>query len=401
MGAVVDSRPSQQLDGGRPSVGERLLALLSRTTSGGRFIPEIDGLRFFAIFLVILFHIDLVLYQTAHVTPATRTLFSKLINLGNVGVPLFFGVSGFILSLPFANHYLLGKSKPRLSSYYWRRVTRLEPPYIVCMLIYFVFKVHSEGFYFDTIKHLLASLAYLHNAIYHTGSSINFVAWSLEIEVQFYLLSPFLASVFLISNVRLRRLVIVGSAVLFALAQRHLGWTHFELGGTLLNQLQYFLVGFLLADLYIMDWKERPNRNYGWDVLVVACLAAGVLVMYYRYWVNLLVPILTFIGYVGAFRGVIANRITRNSWIAVTGGMCYSIYLYHVIILGLTYHHFSKYFTIAGNYDVNMLVQSMVLVPIIIVISAIFFLWLEKPFMQKDWPGRWKSALEKAFLRRK
>ena len=43
------------------------------------------------------------------------------------------------------------------------------------------------------LPHLLASLGYVHNIVYGVPSTINVVAWSLEIEVQFYILAPALA----------------------------------------------------------------------------------------------------------------------------------------------------------------------------------------------------------------
>ncbi|MCC6233784.1 MAG: hypothetical protein IT580_14125, partial [Verrucomicrobiales bacterium] len=37
---------------------ERLLRLCARETSGGRFIPQIDGLRSLAVIAVLLYHLD-------------------------------------------------------------------------------------------------------------------------------------------------------------------------------------------------------------------------------------------------------------------------------------------------------------------------------------------------------
>src|SRR5450755_867022 len=42
----------------RAPIGDWLLARFSRETSSGRFIPEMDGLRFAAIGMVVLFHLN-------------------------------------------------------------------------------------------------------------------------------------------------------------------------------------------------------------------------------------------------------------------------------------------------------------------------------------------------------
>ena len=51
------------------------------------------------------------------------------------GVELFFIISGFILGLPFAKQYLAGGKQVRLGAYFLRRLTRLEPPYILILCI--------------------------------------------------------------------------------------------------------------------------------------------------------------------------------------------------------------------------------------------------------------------------
>ena len=187
----------------------RLRQRLLRITSSGRFIPEIDGLRFFAIGAVLLFHVNGYYRDKCGRTfdpPLEQDPLYLLFNLGNIGVQLFFVLSGFILALPFAEHHLLGAPKVPLKGYYYRRLTRLEPPYIVNLLLLFSARVLLAGTALGLLPHLLASLFYVHSLTYGTWSRINFVAWSLEIEVQFYLLAPLLAWLFAIPGRRLRRM---------------------------------------------------------------------------------------------------------------------------------------------------------------------------------------------------
>jgi peptidoglycan/LPS O-acetylase OafA/YrhL len=54
------------------------------------------------------------------------------------------------------------------------------------------------------LPHLAASVGYMHYLIFQAPSAINSVAWSLEIEVQFYILAPLLSMVFAIRNGDLR-----------------------------------------------------------------------------------------------------------------------------------------------------------------------------------------------------
>src|SRR5437667_40038 len=115
------------------SFSRRLLVRLSRETSSGRFIPEMDGLRFVAIAMVVLFHLNGYLTAKA-VSPqyaftARSDWITQVALVGFRGVELFFVISGFILGLPFAAHHIAGAPRVSLSKYYLRRLTRLEPPY--------------------------------------------------------------------------------------------------------------------------------------------------------------------------------------------------------------------------------------------------------------------------------
>jgi peptidoglycan/LPS O-acetylase OafA/YrhL len=81
--------------------GDRLARRLSRRTTSGRYIAEIDGLRFVAIAMVVLFHAQLRLNEAfgAQVgpPPAPHNLGDVAIAQGRFGVHLFFVISGFIL----------------------------------------------------------------------------------------------------------------------------------------------------------------------------------------------------------------------------------------------------------------------------------------------------------------
>src|ERR1700693_3858993 len=95
----------------RAPIGAWLLARASRETSSGRFIPEMDGLRFAAIGMVVLFHLNgyLMAKSTAcAVSTAQSDWLVPAVLVGFRGVELFFVISGFILGLPFAAHYLKG-----------------------------------------------------------------------------------------------------------------------------------------------------------------------------------------------------------------------------------------------------------------------------------------------------
>jgi len=341
-----------------------------RITSSGNFIPEIDGLRFIAITSVLLYHLShfLTVKMGSQETSGSFSFVKQILANGNLGVPLFFVISGFILGMPFAKFHMQ-KGKPvSLKKYFFRRLTRLEPPYIVVMTILFfatvfVAKKLPVG---AGLESYFSSIFYVHNFVYGKAVTplLNTVAWSLEIEVQFYILAPLMGLIFSIKSASARRLLIAGAA-------------------------GFFLIGFLLVDLYISKavilpktkfdglialvffivlWAFNKNdfatpvKQCTWELIVLA----SIFMVYYYVLIN------------KVFRFLSLSLITN------IGGMCYSIYLLHYPIISmfgntLIKHSFSKYAFI------NVSIYSVVLLACVMGISSVFFLLIERPCMDKDW----------------
>lgn len=394
MATTVEARLSLQL---------RLLEPYRRITSTGQFIPEIDGLRFLAIFSVYIYHLagDVLRHSPPGYAQSLESNRLFLVTqILNVGVPLFFVISGFILSLPFAEGHLNRRQPVALKKYFWRRVTRLEPPYFLCLLLFFTLKViAARGSAGALLPHLIASIFYVHNPIFGRPSDIDYVAWSLEIEIQFYLLAPALGLVFRIASAAIRRSVLV-AAVLLASGVSRLAFSHPPLQLSLLAYAQYFLAGFLLAEYYLAEGGKRRRTNRLWDLVAVAA-GSSILVLLVRgagrmEWA---MPWLILALYIAAFRGVAVNRFVTNPWIATIGGMCYSIYLLHnycIAALGTVTERLSP----SGAFSLRLLVQFLVMTPVVLAICALYFRFIERPCMRPDWPRQLRSALVRIKSRR-
>ena len=180
-------------------LSEYLLSKLRRVTSGESYLPEVDGVRFVAISLVLLAHThERVLRRVQEFYPNVT---EEMLEIAGPGVSIFFALSGFILYRGLKNSLARGTGL-RLKSYFLRRITRLEPPYIVVMTGLFLYMI-LIGYDSPHIRRLhqapdsllaswLASMAYCHRLLFGTNPRINGVAWSLELEVQFYLIAPLL-----------------------------------------------------------------------------------------------------------------------------------------------------------------------------------------------------------------
>ena len=142
----------------------------------------VDGLRGLAVMLVVLRHIpraDVFGVQWFHA-----------LNLGSMGVQLFFVISGFVIGALLTDRESDLRTLPRFMA---RRMVRLTPPYLAAIALVLVLieiskRLNPAGTYLELRPDLLlCSLAYL---CYPLGLPLYLnVGWSLEIEVQFYLIA--------------------------------------------------------------------------------------------------------------------------------------------------------------------------------------------------------------------
>jgi peptidoglycan/LPS O-acetylase OafA/YrhL len=361
-------------------------------SSGRRFIAEVDGLRFIAIMAVFIFHLNaythLKAMNGAEIRPIESWV-SEVFSVGHYGVQLFFVLSGFLLAIPFAKWRLGLGSQPSLKAYYLRRLTRLEPPYIISMGLLFVGGLIVVGISDGLSRwpNLLASLIYHHNLIYGEMSIINSVAWSLEIEVQFYLLAPFLAVVFSVQSALARRaLMLLSIITLPCLRDLTVPFPDAHIAKSLPFFLEYFLAGFLLADHYLVDWREAPNRSWTWDLatllgwpILLALMLSGRL--------QLLLPLAILLAYVGTFRGKASSWIFSRPQLTLIGGMCYSMYLLHYATISIT-GRFAKAFLFGTSFSTRFAVEALFAVPAVLIVTIIFFVLLERPCMDPAWPTK-------------
>ena len=386
----------------RNSLSGWLLPRLRRVTTSGRFIPEVDGLRFFAIALVFLFHVygRVLVGSGGRIDPPTaHDLLVSIVNWGGYGVLLFFVISGFILGLPFAEHYLADRPPVSLKAYFKRRLFRLEPPYIICILLMFAgAMLVAHGGRGDVVRHFLATITYTHNLIYRSRSTLNPVAWSLEVEVQFYILAPLLMKALKFRSAPRRCLVLL----LLAMPSTLLAFRPVELDPawwklSIVRYLPYFLMGILLADWYVTQWKRPPRRPWLGDLLATSMviLAWRMLIgmSAYEDAVEGFLSYVILAGCVGVFRGSIWRRILANPWLAAIGGMCYTIYLYHKPMLHAL-HPLTQRLVLTRIFWVNLSLQLVIFTALVLPIMAMLFVLFEKPFMYRDWPARFSKWLK-------
>ena len=153
--------------------------------STGSHFDALDGLRGVAILLVVAFH-------TLYVNP-DHGLLVRLFNWGVIqsgwmGVPVFFVLSGFLISYPFFQKRAEDPQFWYQRGYARRRLAKILPPFylsIVLSLGFYWVQFHDPA-YFDSAWKWATGLA---NFV-PMPVSFNQSYWSLLVESHFYLLLP-------------------------------------------------------------------------------------------------------------------------------------------------------------------------------------------------------------------
>ena len=154
---------------------------------GFSHIPALDGIRGFAILLVLVDHL---LWANNHTGSPFLDLLGDLRSSAFIGVNLFFVLSGFLITGILVNTVDI----PRFfRTFYGRRALRIFPLYYACLLILIALTkpLHFQwwGVQYYSLFYI-ANIALWHHAYVNLGHfNINHF-WSLQVEEQFYFVWP-------------------------------------------------------------------------------------------------------------------------------------------------------------------------------------------------------------------
>jgi peptidoglycan/LPS O-acetylase OafA/YrhL len=163
---------------------------------------------------------------------------------------------------------------------------------------------------------------------------------------------------------------------------------------SLLNFAQYFLLGFLFADVYLTEWLESPARdNRAWDVVAIVGWPALLFVDLTADAGRWLLPPVMFMLFLATFRGRATARVFRLHLLTTIGGMCYTVYLLHYPLMSLLYR--ATRGLGLQNYAADLVVQSAIVLPILLGVSAVFFLAVERPCMDPEWVAKVRRKFTK------
>lgn len=224
-----------------------------------RHLDVLDGFRALFVLLIGWYHI----WQQGWLTPVLpigtdRISLDFLLRSGYIWVDGLMLLSGFLLYLPYT-----GKGTPPSAlTFYKRRLIRILPSYLLCILPLFILAL-VQGSYLsagDAIRDLVSHLTFTHTLFpfSYQQTPLNGALWTLGVEMQFYLLFPLIAFCY-----KKKPLITGGVMVAIAFAYRHL-ISGLADNSLYINQLPAFLdvyaLGFFTASLFA-EMQKRLGKE--------------------------------------------------------------------------------------------------------------------------------------------
>ena len=378
-------------------------------------IPGADGIRAVACLLVVWHH------TTQRFNPETSASWIQGIHFfgmrGEVGVSLFFVLSGCLLSLPFWNAFINDTRVPNLRSYAINRAARIIPAYwfnlVFCTAIA-IWLFDQDINWWRVISGLLFINSYHYSSFF--PAELNGPLWSIGLEVSCYLLLP-MVLITIIKTTKSIPLATFGMVTwIFALQilnplivnnfmtdDKLKGWQYGLTGGAK-QWLPYWNIGsfftqFLcgsLAALIILALRSRgtlKSRAFDLSFIVFAiaatCLVAIRLVpgapdsftkqpYAAPFYAILLAGAIVSAAFSAHIYKLLDNKLF--SWIAK---LSFSIYLWHMFIIVIIERQFVEKYIYYGLTDLLQWVFiSAIVLMASILIAAISWRFLESPALK-------------------
>jgi peptidoglycan/LPS O-acetylase OafA/YrhL len=298
-------------------------------------IPSLDGLRAIAILLVLVSH----LAGSKHFLSMEAV--GRIGDLGNLGVRLFFVISGFLIT-----RLLLGEfaktQQISLRTFYVRRLLRIFPAFYAFIIVATL--LSTIGFATIDRRDFISAITYTMNyRPMHPDTYTLRHLWSLAVEEQFYVVWPITLALLLPRRaagvlVGVILFVPVLRVVLYMLVPgyEYLANSGFE------GVCDALATGCLLA--MTMDrmtraaWIERALASRAFPLIFVAILLANKQHDHPKFFWLLCVPFmnvalaLTILRYV-AFPGGVGGQLLNSKPLATIGVLSYSLYLWQQLFL--------------------------------------------------------------------
>jgi peptidoglycan/LPS O-acetylase OafA/YrhL len=354
---------------------------------GKNYKPELDVIRFLAIFTVYLHHtVDIRLFDT----PKYGNAIHYLHNAMGFGLVSFFLLSGYLITT------LLLREKERtgtvdVKAFLVRRMLRIWPLYFVGLLIGVIYSLwmhESDGMRYAAFLLMMGNWY-----CYFFGASMSPILplWSISTQEQFYVFWPWAVKKFSRRGMVIISLILILTA---AISLFYLGSVHQTNAAIWCNgfvSYGLFGVGILLA---IAKYGKRNELSMWLRVVLIAlcpiCWFCGTYFFHIRESGDAESGIGVFSGYLLAALGSFALLFGLldipgkyiPGWLSYLGRISFGMYIFHVIIImEIKRHVVFRYISSSDSFWSRNL-ASLIAFPLVILVSALSYRYFETWFLK-------------------
>lgn len=355
--------------------------------------PNLNGVRFVAAFMVVIHHIEQLKSIFGFGNFWTN---STILVLGELGVTLFFVLSGFLIT------YLLidekhGSGSVSLSNFYVRRILRIWPLYFwVVALAFFILPkfpiMDMPPYTFFLEKDFNLKLAFfalfLPNVAYLVFPPVPYASqgWSIGVEEQFYLIWPIIIKS--CRNVWVPMVTIIGGIsfvkllILFKVLNFSYGFftSRFVYAFLEVTRIDCMSIGGLAAYLVYNNVEKVKTVIYSKYLQTLVYAVVALLVSYgvrFKYFNQQIYALLFCIIIVNLACNADTILSINNKAFDYLGKISYGLYMYHplcIVLSLLICRHLQKSLNMSG-YALHgaIFVLSVVLTTVVSAASYKFF----------------------------
>jgi peptidoglycan/LPS O-acetylase OafA/YrhL len=341
------------------------------------YIPTLDGWRALSIGLVILHH-----SQVRYTVPILGPMVRVLANFGEVGVELFFAISGLLIcSRLLDEESRFGRIS--VKGFYIRRFFRILPAAIFYLLVVATLAVfHAIPLFpLDWFAALLffRNYAMLFEYLHHSPLALHWYTghfWSLSMEEHFYLVLPGVLVVF--RGSRLWVLAgLAGAVAIWRAVLAHIQHRDYQFNFRTDTHVDALLIPAMIALALYPLMRNQAAKRYipAWSFPLFIAIEIGLLATRAPFFFTLqalIIPLLILSTVLHP--NTIQGRILETKPLRWIGWISYSLYLWQQLFFGVNF--------VGSPRGLEVLRKSPINLVALLVCATFSYYVIERPFVR-------------------
>ncbi len=340
-------------------------------------IEQLTFTRFIAAISIVIFHYG------KGVSIFYNDYTSFIFRQANVGVSYFFILSGFVMIIAYGNREKINSLK-----YLNNRFARIYPVYLLAILLILGVKLFKN---IDKID-LILNISMLQSWVSNKALTLNYLGWSLSVELFFYLTFPLLFNYFY-SKKKIKHIsvwiilfFILSQTIYHLIINEYIELPYYTIKDIYYHPLMHFnefLIGNL-AGLYFIKMLKNKQKNYIIHITITMIILITLLkfplgLSYHNGLLSIIfVPLIIFIS---LSNDKLTKLFSKNIFVFL-GEISFGVYILQAVVWRFfSDYRMEKYLNLKKEADFSE--SFFIRLIILIILSSFSYIFFEKPIRDK------------------